>query len=94
MAHDLAQTGEQLIVRSAEGNVSVGAPNSLVRCHHPMRRPHRLWHAGTGKIFRRFPCRQSNPGLDEGRINILSLPAAGAVEQRGENASCGEQRGA
>src|SRR5262249_26063953 len=91
MAEHVAETIPEAIVRGAERDVSVGAPNRLIRRVHAMCGPQCSRYAAAGEIFGRLPHRQRDAGVDERRVDLLSPARALAVVQRGENAGDREE---
>ena len=94
MAQNAGQAAEQPLVGGAYRDVSVSAPNRLVRRVHPVRRSQRGGHAGAGEILGRLPHRQRDAGVHQRRVDLLAGAGAMTMLERRENADEREQAGA
>ena len=82
------------LVGRTQSEVAVRTLDSLVGRNHAMGRAHRLGDPAPGEVLGRLPYRESNPGLQERGIHVLSCSRAQPVDVRSENSLQREEPGA
>jgi hypothetical protein len=91
---DVTELAEQPLVGGAEGDVSVGAPDGLIRRVHAVRRSQRRGYDAARKVFGRFPHRQRDAGVQQRCVDVLADPRTVSGLDGRQNAHRREEPGA